>query len=694
MIKKLSLVAKLLLGIALVTILSLSLSVWAITEKSAGTVETLAYDEAEQLGYRYAESVERQLNDAVELSRYIAATMLSVRASGRVDRDHLNVLLRTLLEHNAQYIGVWVGMEPNALDGRDAEFAGKLGSDATGRFLSYWNRGSGQTALEPLTGYEDPGPSGQYYQKPKLTRREAVIEPYTYSVGGRDVLMVSMVVPIIEQGRFIGVAGVDLSTEGIWNRLKDVKVFETGSILLISNEGLWAGYPKPEHLGKPIEKINPRLEAIKPAVREGRFAEQFSFSASLQTEVKQLYIPVEIGDTGTPWSLLVNLPLDKVEAPISELRNFTIAGGIGLLVLLMASLWFMTRQVVGKPLQRSIATVTALASGDLQVQVSDVDRGDEIGTVNKALQVFKDNMIRNREMEREGKEAEVRAAADRKAAMIQLADGFEASVKGIVETVASAATEMQSTASVMTHTADTTSQQATAVAAASEQASANVQTVAAATEELSSSIAEIGRQINSSSRIAGQAVSEAERTNETMKMLVQAAEQIGQVVELINSIAGQTNLLALNATIEAARAGEAGKGFAVVASEVKTLATQTARATEEIQVKVKDIQGATGGAQAAIASIGRTIGQMNEITTTIATAIEEQSAATRDISSNVGQAARGTDEVSVNITGVTQAAGETGAAASQVLGASEGLAREAEKLRGEVTSFIATVRAA
>jgi methyl-accepting chemotaxis protein len=359
----------------------------------------------------------------------------------------------------------------------------------------------------------------------------------------------------------------------------------------------------------------------------------------------------------------------------------------------LALAWLIGRSIA-IPVISMTDAMRRLAGGDTDLVIPAIGHRDEIGQMAGAVQVFRDNMVRTRQMEGEAKEMEMRAAAERKAAMLQLADSFEASVKGIVETVASAATEMQSTASVMTHTADTTSQQATMVAAASEEASANVQTVAAATEELSSSIAEIGRQINSSSRIAGQAVSEAERTNETMKMLVQAAEQIGQVVELINSVAGQTNLLALNATIEAARAGEAGKGFAVVASEVKTLATQTARATEEIQVKIKEIQGATGGAQAAIDGIGKTIGQMNEITTTIAAAIEEQSAATCDISSNVSQAARGTEEVSANITGVTQAAGETGAAASQVLGASEGLAREAEKLRSEVTSFISTIRAA
>ena len=273
-----------------------------------------------------------------------------------------------------------------------------------------------------------------------------------------------------------------------------------------------------------------------------------------------------------------------------------------------------------------------------------------------------------------------------------VADDFENTMKVVVQTVSSAATELQVTAQGMESTAHATSDQASAVAAASDDASSNVQTVASAAEELSASIAEISRQVATSTRIAGDAVSEVDGANQKIQGLAEAANKIGEVVALITDIADQTNLLALNATIEAARAGEAGKGFAVVASEVKNLATQTAKATEEISTHINGIQGATVEAVSAIKSIGGTINEINEIAAAIAAAVEEQGAATQEIARNVEQAAAGTNQVSANIGSVTEAASETGAAAGEVLSAASELSVQSEKLSGEMDSFVIEMR--
>jgi methyl-accepting chemotaxis protein len=383
----------------------------------------------------------------------------------------------------------------------------------------------------------------------------------------------------------------------------------------------------------------------------------------------------------------------EYEAASASSQRTLIYGTIAILVA-AALLAFLLGRGMSRPLTAITAIMNRLSSGDTDVSIPGGDRKDELGTMAGAVDVFRRNMIEARLLREEQEAAKQQSELEKSALQRRMADRFEADVKSVVGAVARATDEMQRVATEITASVSGTSTQAAAAATASEQASSSINTVAAATEELASSVAEIGRQVTHSSDVADAAVGKAAKTNEMVESLAAAGEKIGNVLRLISAIASQTNLLALNATIEAARAGEAGKGFAVVASEVKELASQTAKATEEIAGQVAAIQASTEECVSAIGSISDTIREISTIATTIATAVEQQGSATREIAQSVQQVAAGTSEVAVNVAGASHAADQSRTLANTVLSASGELGQHASALFKSVDTFLAGLREA
>ena len=547
----------------------------------------------------------------------------------------------------------------------------------------------------PLISFQAP-PATNFFRvhEPKIfgddisARRKTVVEsnatgkPIVGVEPGRDSLGVFGITPIMRDGKSIGVVDISVS------------------------------------FGKPfVDNAKPRFGVDLAVYRfDGKVFTSIAStlgdsSIATQDELKGVFegaaLRRDATFNGHPGALYLGQIKNYAGQPVAVIElvkdttEYEAAAASAQRSLILGTLAILAGAVVlafllGRGLSRPLAAITAvmnrLSSGDIDVTIPGGERKDELGTMAVAVDVFRRNMVEARALRETQENAKLQADREKKALQRQMADRFETDVKSVVGAVAQATTDMQRVAGEITASVSGTSEQAAAAAVASDEASASVSTVATATEELASSVTEIGRQVTFSSGVADQAVVKAAQTTEMVKSLAAAAEKIGDVLKLIGAIASQTNLLALNATIEAARAGDAGRGFAVVASEVKELASQTAKATEEIAGQVTAIQSATADCVVAIGGISDTIREISGVATTIASAVEEQGSATREIARSVQQAAAGTSEVSRNVAGASQAADQSRTLADNVLVASGELNQHANALFKSVDAFLAGLR--
>ena len=664
-------------AILLVLACLISIQVW----QSYRFARVQALANGQETARRCASQVSGVLNNAMLATHVLAQNLEGMKLALADDRDLYQSLLSQVLRGNAAFANIWSVWEPDALDGKDEVFKGKKGYDGTGRFIPCWTRAANDVSLDKMVGYA----TAEYYVRPRDTGQETLVEPRQVTLNGKERSVTTVAVPMRYNGTFVGVVGVDIPTENLQEMIGGIRPYGTGWASLIGSSKRILADQDRTRIGSLLDE-SAMSQQIKAAMASNDVAAATVYSETLQADVYQIVVPVVVGQSQIRWSLVVNLPVDKVLADARRAMYVSIlTGAVALLIML----------VVVALLARSISQPILRLTGMLK----DISEGE--GDLTKRLAVIGHD--------------ELAAMAVYFNLFVEKLQGVIGHVAGNANTVASAATGLSAVSAQMAQSVQTMATKANTVATAAEescantysvamsmeQTSSNLASVASATEEMSATIGEIAANSGKARVISSEATQQAQVISTMMKELGTAAQDIGKVTETISGISAQTNLLALNATIEAARAGAAGKGFAVVANEIKALARQTAMATDEIKGKISAIQTSTDGAIVDIAKITTVIQQVGEIVTTIAAAIEQQATVTRDVASNIAQASTSvkdsnervaeTSKVSQSmaeeIAAVTVSVNEIKTGGEQIQSRANELSALAELLKDEVAKF-------
>jgi methyl-accepting chemotaxis protein len=699
-----------------------------LTWQASNSLEDQARLVMSNLGKSVAGEVERQFGRAMSSARSFGATALGWRQQNLADRERYNSVLASTLAPEPTWFGAWGTFEPNTFDGKDAEFTGRADQPTSvlsnGRYVPYAYRDGEAIILDKSYDFDASTNPLDYYNNPKESGKVHVTDPAGWDFGGGNVVwLVSICVPVKDGDTFVGVTGVDFRLNELIDQIAAQRPWDEGRAALIDSGGHWAAHPAGMELvgavaddafyKANVDKLRAgeivvgadssvlladavaladQAKAAKAAAKEGEKITAGDNFGLATTESYSVLVPLNLEDSPDRWSIKVSVPKTLVLARVDEMRNWALVIGAAAILLCVILAWFVGRSIA-KPVMAMTATMQQLAAGQLDVAIPALGRKDELGQMAETVETFRQNALQNRDLVASQEALKQQAEADQRAGRERLAQSFEGQVSEAIGSMEATSREMDVSAQSMSQVSADNVGRSHSVSTTANHVAENVSSVAAAVEELAASIREISQQANTSSSIAGQAASKALSTVNLVNALVTAADQIGSVVTLINDIAGQTNLLALNATIEAARAGDAGKGFAVVASEVKNLATQTAKATEEISAQISAIQQSTGSAAGEIAAVAKTIEEISQVNSTIAAAVTEQDAATTEISRAISEAATGTAELQQQIALVSDSAQNSGTAAGTMVAAVGQLQQRFADLKGRIDGFLASVRA-